>query len=573
MDKPFSAYKGDQPYLFVCYAHRDSSKVYKDMAALKAKGLNLWYDEGIPGGTSWRAEIAQALSGAKRVLFFISPRSLASGHCTREIRFALDHDVDILPVYLQECELPAEFALALGGVQAIYRSNDERYLEQLYAASAGKVASVYSTPPTSRKSFRSLLLIVCTLLALAGAITAIFYTPGVAEQRSPESSAAPAHAFGPYMEAVELLERWDQGDNLDAAISKFEQALTLDPDFALALARLAEAQRIKSSSTGDEALLDTALDLAQRAATINEDLPPVQIALGRVHLSRGDIDLAHAALIRAIELDANNPAVHIGLGNLYSKMGRLDDADSAYRKAISLNPRKAYYYDSYANFLADQERYDDAIENYQSAVAIAPDYYPAYVNLGSTLDSIGRLSEAIAMYEQAARIQPTYMGYVNLGHAYNVSGQMEKAESATKKALEIDGSDSLAWGNLGFIYWSQGRKNEARHAFEKAVELASVARDNAPRDPLVYIDLASYHAKLGHSDKAMANADTAMTLQPDSAYIVATAAEAYESIGNREKALELLASAIELGYPVNQIARNKELARIYQAMSNSSGSN
>ena len=90
MKKPFPAYKGDEPYLFVCYAHRDSSKVYKDIAHLRNKGINLWYDEGIPGGTSWRAEIADALSAAQRVLFFISPRSLASGHCTREIRFALD---------------------------------------------------------------------------------------------------------------------------------------------------------------------------------------------------------------------------------------------------------------------------------------------------------------------------------------------------------------------------------------------------------------------------------------------------------------------------------------------------
>jgi len=69
LETPFAAYVGDEPFIFVCYAHDDSDVVFPEMAWLHDQGLNLWYDEGISAGLSWRAEIAEAIEGAERVLF------------------------------------------------------------------------------------------------------------------------------------------------------------------------------------------------------------------------------------------------------------------------------------------------------------------------------------------------------------------------------------------------------------------------------------------------------------------------------------------------------------------------
>ena len=44
MEKPFSAYEGDEPYVFVCYAHNDSETVYADMKDLHDEGVNLFGD-------------------------------------------------------------------------------------------------------------------------------------------------------------------------------------------------------------------------------------------------------------------------------------------------------------------------------------------------------------------------------------------------------------------------------------------------------------------------------------------------------------------------------------------------
>ncbi len=98
MDKPFPAYRGDEPYVFVCYAHEDEDEVYPEIGWLHEQGINLWYDEGISAGKVWRAEIAEAIQGASKFLYYISGPSLASDHCSREINFALDLRKDVLPV-------------------------------------------------------------------------------------------------------------------------------------------------------------------------------------------------------------------------------------------------------------------------------------------------------------------------------------------------------------------------------------------------------------------------------------------------------------------------------------------
>ena len=70
------AYRGSEPYVFVCYAHADDGTVYPEIHRLHEQGVNVWYDEGIGGGSVWRGEIAGAIRGASRFLYFISPASL-----------------------------------------------------------------------------------------------------------------------------------------------------------------------------------------------------------------------------------------------------------------------------------------------------------------------------------------------------------------------------------------------------------------------------------------------------------------------------------------------------------------
>ena len=107
MEKPFPAYRGSNPYIFVSYSHADEDEVYAQIRWLQDQGINVWYDTtGIGVGSEWNDEIAKAIKDADRFLFFITPNSVASEHCRRELNFAQSEDRRIIAVHLTATELP-----------------------------------------------------------------------------------------------------------------------------------------------------------------------------------------------------------------------------------------------------------------------------------------------------------------------------------------------------------------------------------------------------------------------------------------------------------------------------------
>ena len=545
--------------MFVCYAHRDSESVYSDLIELDQNGIQIWYDEGIPAGSSWRAEIATAIKGAKILLFFISAASLQSTHCLREVDFALNNDIDIVPVYLDDSILPGELELVLNRVHALFRETDSMYMDHLIGAMKGGAGFAPFRSLARRRNSRIVFPALAILLGLSLLILWTQWDSTPTDVKiNPIPTGAP-NAYDQYLEGLPLLERWDKDDNLDTAIRLFREATTRDPDFALAFARLADALRIRYALTGDNNWLDEATNSVNEAMRLNPDLAPVQVALGRIYAIRGNIDLAFAALERAVSIDANDAVANQAIASIYARLGRLQDADASFQKALALDPKSPAIHDAYANFLSGQSRFEDALREWQTVIRLAPDNYAAMVNLGFVLTETGKFAEAITMYERANEIRPTYMAYSNLGTAYSRSKRYPDAIDAYQKALEIDDTDWLAWGNLAYVYsWVNGMDQQATETFEKAIQLAEDAQQQNPRDPFVNSDLTLYYAKTGQSELALQHLETAITLSPDSGEILAAAAEACEVIGQRDRAIELVQRSLELGFTRRQLQRNPE---------------
>ncbi|MBQ7415596.1 MAG: TIR domain-containing protein [Oscillospiraceae bacterium] len=130
MDKcSFSPYEGNQAYIFVSYAHKDSDKVYPILNQLSAKGYRIWYDDGITPGSEWPENIAQHLNDCTVTMAFISKNSLKSDYCRREITFALSRKKTFLTVMLEDIQLPLGMELQLSAQQCVlaytFASNDE----------------------------------------------------------------------------------------------------------------------------------------------------------------------------------------------------------------------------------------------------------------------------------------------------------------------------------------------------------------------------------------------------------------------------------------------------------------
>ena len=121
MEKPFPAYQGEEPFIFVCYAHSDMDVVYPELQWLHEQGVHIWYDEGVRPGHRWSDDLANAIDGASQVFYFVTPNSVSSENCLDEIGFALDRDTRVLPIFLDPAELPPGLQLRVGSRQFINR--------------------------------------------------------------------------------------------------------------------------------------------------------------------------------------------------------------------------------------------------------------------------------------------------------------------------------------------------------------------------------------------------------------------------------------------------------------------
>ena len=101
----FRPYEGERPYLFISYAHKQSDAVVDTIRILHEKGYRLWYDEGIPAGSDWPANIAQHMQSCDKVVFFLSERAMESPNCFSEIRTAFRAGKPILVVRLEDVPL------------------------------------------------------------------------------------------------------------------------------------------------------------------------------------------------------------------------------------------------------------------------------------------------------------------------------------------------------------------------------------------------------------------------------------------------------------------------------------
>ena len=83
-------YEGNEKYIFVSYAHKDSPIVLPIVETLSKESFRVWYDSGIEAGTEWPEYIEDHLARAEIVLIFMSPATVESRNCRNEINFALE---------------------------------------------------------------------------------------------------------------------------------------------------------------------------------------------------------------------------------------------------------------------------------------------------------------------------------------------------------------------------------------------------------------------------------------------------------------------------------------------------
>lgn len=187
-------------------------------------------------------------------------------------------------------------------------------------------------------------------------------------------------------------------DSNRSALTHFERALELDPDFARAVAGLAlvhSRDAVDGWTITPHASLDRALELADIAAELNPAIPQVHFVAGQVALFREQHAEAIEAARRAIQFSPNYADAYALLAWILNYAGQPDEALAVLETAMRLNPViPASYSEILGEIRFSEGNYTDALVEFERALQINPTHMRARMWLVTTLAQTGSLDEA-----------------------------------------------------------------------------------------------------------------------------------------------------------------------------------
>lgn len=220
-------------------------------------------------------------------------------------------------------------------------------------------------------------------------------------------------AYGYTMRAMRhvwMLER----DSADRALELLDEALAIDPDYALALALSGWcwAQRAVYNWSDDrKAAVERALKLAERAAMSGGEDPLTLTVLGTVHTIAKNSETARLILEKAIAIDPNSAWAWSRLGWLDAYSCRSDSAIESFRRALRLSPLDPLNFNNYVGLGAANlavGRYAEAVPFFERALRERPDLHWIRRGLTACLVGSGALESARAMGADLLARQPDF---------------------------------------------------------------------------------------------------------------------------------------------------------------------
>ena len=248
------------------------------------------------------------------------------------------------------------------------------------------------------------------------------------------------------------------------------------------------------------------------------------------------------------------------LGVTLREAGRYDEAERALQKAINLRP--GYAADSLElGFLYYvTNRYDAAANQFRLATELAPLNVKAHNNLGGLMYFLERRAEARETFEASLAAYPNSVAYSQLGTLFFDEGDYARSADMFERAVELSPEDCQLVGNLASSYHWGGDRARAGAAFRRAIEVCETSLAATPADPLLMVSLAGYYGMLGERrERGIELLARATSKEIVDAQLLAIIGESYEDLGDRERALEWLARALDNGLEVAQLERMPSL--------------
>jgi len=366
--------------------------------------------------------------------------------------------------------------------------------------------------------------------------------------------ASDLNAYVLYRRGKEIFEQPRTEDSLKQVVSYYQEALSLDPDYAAAHAGLC-ATYVARYEIGNAAEdIQNAENACALALNSNPRLHMVYSALGDLYKRTARNKGAESAYRKALEINPQDAQAMSGMATVYQREQRYDEAEQLFLQAIEIQPGSWRAIDSYGTFLFGMGRYDEAAVAYRQVTQLDPRNRQAWTNLGSALTMIGDIESGRLAYEESLKIEKSETAHSNLGVIYYYLGEFKKSVAEHRAAVALNPGQAVKWLNLADALYFAGEMAEARSAFGKASELAESRLSVDPDDFNTLLVLGWAQQMLGYTAGARVYIDRGLEIAPNDPYGLYYGALIEVRSGNHEAALRALQSALDNGYPAKMLA-------------------
>ena len=247
-------------------------------------------------------------------------------------------------------------------------------------------------------------------------------------------------AYEAYLKGRALL--YKRGRFIVDALTCFEEAVALDPGYALAWAGLADGRTTLGyfGMVAPHETMPQAMEAATRAVQIDDSLAEAHCALGMTALMRDfDVPTARREFRRAMELNPKYQQAAAWYAAFVRSFidGQFDEAVAITTPIVELDPLSGYNRAVHSLLLACSGRYDEGIAEALAAIELDPESFFVHWILQSNYTLTGRYPEAIAT-----------------GHA----------------ALAVSERHPLAMMTMGQTYADWGKRTEARALYDELMK-------------------------------------------------------------------------------------------------------
>jgi TolB-like protein/Flp pilus assembly protein TadD len=264
-------------------------------------------------------------------------------------------------------------------------------------------------------------------------------------------------------------------DDILKSVEYFQQAIKLDPSYALAYAGLADCYNGMTAYPylSPKEAVPKAKAAAKRALEIDPTLAEAHTALANSLASFDwNWEEAEREFKRAIELNPNDSGSHWRYGMFYLMvLGRAEESIAEGKRAVELEPLNLNHGANLSGLYFHARQNDKAYQEAKQVFDLDPNFIVGRWALSQSSIMKGMYPEVIALNEQSLQKDPTNQVFLRFaGLAYAKAGRRQEAETIISRYRELAKTQYVMSYHVALIYSALGEKDKAFAEFEKAFE-------------------------------------------------------------------------------------------------------